>query len=43
MIPKKTIDEIFDTADIVEVIGGFVNLKFHHRHGYSWTVTGENP
>lgn len=23
--------------------GGFVNLKFHHRHGYSWTVTGENP
>lgn len=27
MIPKKTIDEIFDAADIVEVIGGFVNLK----------------
>ena len=22
---------------------GFVNLKFHHRHGYSWTATGENP
>jgi len=21
---------------------GFANLKFHHRHGYSWTVTGEN-
>ena len=21
---------------------GFVNLKFHHRHGYSWTVVGEN-
>ena len=21
---------------------GFVNLKFHHRHNYSWTVVGEN-
>jgi SAM-dependent methyltransferase len=21
---------------------GFVNLKFHHRHSYSWTVVGEN-
>ena len=21
---------------------GFVNLKFYHRHGYSWTVLGEN-
>ena len=21
---------------------GFINLKFHHRHGYSWTVVGEN-
>ena len=21
---------------------GFVNLKFYHRHGYSWTVVGEN-
>jgi len=21
---------------------GFVNLKFKHRHGYSWTVVGEN-
>jgi SAM-dependent methyltransferase len=21
---------------------GFVNLKFNHRHGYSWTVVGEN-
>ena len=20
---------------------GFTNLKFHHRHGYSWTVVGE--
>ena len=20
---------------------GFVKLKFHHRHGYSWTVVGE--
>ena len=21
---------------------GFVNLKFHHRHKYSWTIVGEN-
>ncbi len=23
--------------------GGFVNLRFHHRHGYSWTVIGTKP
>lgn len=27
MIPKETIEQIFDAADIVEVIGDFVNLK----------------
>lgn len=27
MIPKETIDKIFDVADIVEVIGNFVHLK----------------
>ena len=23
--------------------GGFRNVRLHHRHGYSWTVTGEKP
>ena len=27
MIPKETIDKIFDSADIIEVIGQFVRLK----------------
>ena len=27
MIPKETIEKIFDAADIVDVIGDFVNLK----------------
>ena len=27
MIPKETIAKIFDTADIVEVIGDFIHLK----------------
>ena len=27
MIPKETIDSIFETADIIEVIGQFVHLK----------------
>ncbi len=27
MIPKETIEKIFDAADIVEVINDFVNLK----------------
>ena len=22
---------------------GFVNVRLHHRHGYSWTVIGERP
>lgn len=22
---------------------GFVNVRLHHRHGYSWTVVGEKP
>ena len=27
MIPKETIEKIFDAADIVDVINDFVNLK----------------
>ena len=23
--------------------GGFINVRLHHRHGYSWTVMGERP
>jgi SAM-dependent methyltransferase len=23
--------------------GGFVNIRVHHRHGYSWTVIGTKP
>jgi hypothetical protein len=22
---------------------GFINVKAHHRHGYSWCVLGETP
>ena len=22
---------------------GFVNVRLHHRHGYSWTAVGERP
>ena len=22
---------------------GFVDVRIHHRHGYSWTVTGVRP
>ncbi|CAG5086941.1 DNA primase [Parvicella tangerina] len=27
MIPKETVEKIFETADIVEVVGDFVVLK----------------
>jgi hypothetical protein len=23
--------------------GKFVNIRIHHRHGYSWTVIGTKP
>jgi hypothetical protein len=23
--------------------GGFINVRVHHRHGYSWTVIGTKP
>jgi hypothetical protein len=23
--------------------GGFINVRIHHRHGYSWTVIGTKP
>ncbi len=23
--------------------GGFINIRIHHRHGYSWTVIGTKP
>jgi hypothetical protein len=22
---------------------GFINVRIHHRHGYSWTVIGAKP
>ena len=31
MIPKETIDTIFETARIEEVIGDFVTLKKHNQ------------
>jgi hypothetical protein len=35
LVGKKEIEKELTDA-------GFVNLKFNHRHGYSWTVVGEN-
>jgi hypothetical protein len=23
--------------------GGFINVRVHHHHGYSWTVIGTKP
>ena len=50
MIPKDTIDQIFETARIEEVVGGFVTLKkrgvnyigncpFHNEKTPSFTVS----
>ena len=33
MIPKETIDKIFEAARIEEVVGGFVQLK---KRGANW-------
>jgi SAM-dependent methyltransferase len=30
-------------AEALLADGGFVNVRLHHRHGYSWTVIGEKP
>jgi SAM-dependent methyltransferase len=32
-----------DQAEALLAEGGFVNVRLHHRHGYSWTVIGEKP
>ena len=50
LIPKETIDQIMQTADIVEVVGDFVSLKrkgqnywaccpFHNEKSPSFSVT----
>jgi hypothetical protein len=31
-----------EAIDLLER-AGFVNVRVHHRHGYSWTVIGEKP
>ena len=33
---KEEVRALFEAA-------GFVNIKLHHRHSYSWTVLGERP
>lgn len=30
-------------AEALLAEAGFVNVRLHHRHGYSWTVIGEKP
>jgi hypothetical protein len=30
-------------AEALMTHAGFVNVRLHHRHGYSWTVTGHRP
>lgn len=32
-----------EQAEALLADGGFVNIRLHHRHGYSWTVIGERP
>jgi SAM-dependent methyltransferase len=32
-----------EEAEELLVLGGFENVRLHHRHGYSWTVVGEKP
>jgi SAM-dependent methyltransferase len=32
-----------DEAIALLADGGFVDVRVHHRHGYSWTVTGTRP
>jgi|SRR6185503_11530603 SAM-dependent methyltransferase len=32
-----------DEARSLLTTAGFVNVRVHHRHGYSWTVIGERP
>ena len=30
-------------AEALMAGAGFVDIRLHHRHGYSWTVTGRRP
>lgn len=32
-----------EEADTLLTAQGFVNVRLHHRHGYSWTVVGTKP
>jgi SAM-dependent methyltransferase len=42
---KPAYAKYYTRAEAVALIesAGFVNVRIHHRHGYSWTVTGVRP